>query len=87
MSRTRQQAAGHQAYLLHGRDTCPTCDGSGTVTSLDWISKARKGGNAAVEASKRPDQLSMSERGKLGGRPRLPRFEDGRLVLHPVGSR
>ena len=79
----RQKAAGRRAYLLHGWRPCPTCGGKGSITSDGWRAMSRKGGIAAVEASKNPDQMSMAERGRRGGAAMLPRFVNGRVVVHP----
>jgi len=50
---------------------CPVCGGSGGGLEKSRISRATKGGNVAYVNSLKPRGLSMSERGKRGGRPRV----------------
>ena len=55
----------------HPKDTvCASCGGSGRVADQTMRSRGRKGGNVTYAKSLGPDQLSMGERGQLGGRPR-----------------
>jgi len=52
---------------------CPYCGGSGSRPGFrpgSRLAAVRKGGNIAYLKSKEPGQMSMSERGKRGGRPR-----------------
>ena len=62
--------AGKASFERHGRGICPTCKGSGKVTSQDWESRSRKGGNKSYLNSLDPRAMSMAERGKRGGSPR-----------------
>jgi len=56
--------------VAEGGDLCPTCGGSGG-SEKSRVSRATKGGNVAYVNSLKPGGLSMSERGKRGGRPRV----------------
>lgn len=51
-------------------ELCAVCQGTGRVLSKSAVAKAKRGGNASYQVSLMKGQLSMSERGKLGGRPR-----------------
>lgn len=55
---------------------CPSCHGSGRVLSPSVVARARRGGNASYLVSLGPGRLSMSERGKRGGRPPDPTLKD-----------
>ena len=67
-----QSRAAAQRFKREGLDICPTCNGSGLVVAPSVIARARKGGVASSQRSLHPEQLSMSERGKKGGRPKDP---------------
>jgi len=71
-----QRKGGRRSWGRHGAEVCPLCKGTGLVTSGAWRAKARKGGIKSFLISLQPGQLSMSERGKRGGRPRALRIED-----------
>ena len=43
---------------------------------MNWETRSRKGGNAAYRKSLEDGQISMAERGRLGGARRLPRLGD-----------
>lgn len=47
---------------------CPLCNGSGRLGSLSRKDAACKGGNTSYLRSKEPGQLTMRERGRMGGR-------------------
>ena len=49
---------------------CAVCHGTGRVLSQLAVAKAKRGGNVSYLASLNSGRLSMSDRGKLGGRPR-----------------
>ena len=51
-------------------ELCAVCRGTGRTLSNSALAKARRGGNASFLSSLSPGQLSMSERGRQGGRPR-----------------
>ena len=53
-----------------GQDLCPACHGSGRIGDGSTSARARRGGNASFLVSLNPERLSMSERGRLGGRPK-----------------
>jgi hypothetical protein len=53
-------------------EICPECKGSGRIRGKTVRTRARKGGNASYMKSRETGQLSMSERGRLGGAPSLP---------------
>jgi len=89
------EAQSRAAKRRHQRDSgaiCPTCDGSGRVLTLSARAIAKKGGNASYRKSLDSGQLSMSDRGKLGGAPRLLTVADleaGRRKEYaaPAGTR
>lgn len=73
------EKARQKAMARHEReavDLCDACQGTGRVRSQSTIARAKRGGNASYLTSLRPEQLSMSERGRLGGRPRELTLED-----------
>ena len=72
----RQRTAAKERHQREAEVCCPLCDGSGRILSRTVKARAKKGGNAAYLKSLQPEQMSMSERGKLGGAPRLPTWED-----------
>lgn len=72
----QQAAAGKKGFQQHGETICPLCDGSGRVLTRDWKTRSRKGGNASYRKSTEPGELSMAERGRLGGRPKALTLED-----------
>ena len=73
---TQHSAAGRRNFQEHGTVTCPTCSGSGQVVSQDWRGRSRKGGNVSYRRSLEPGAISMTQRGRQGGRPRALRLED-----------
>ncbi len=72
---TRQEQ-GRAMFQRDGKEPCPTCGGAGSVGTKSWETRSRKGGVNAAKRSMEPGQLSMTERGRLGGRPKLPTLED-----------
>lgn len=71
-----QREAGRRSWAKHGTKACPLCGGSGIITSNTWLERARKGGIKSFLLSLQDGQLSMSERGKYGGRPKALTIED-----------
>ena len=71
-----------QSRLAKGRyerdstELCAVCQGTGRILSDFAVAKAKRAGNASYLASLAPGKLSMSERGKLGGRPKEPSLAD-----------
>ena len=55
---------------------CEACHGTGQVLSATALARAKRGGNASYLASLGKGQLSMSERGQRGGRPKELSLED-----------
>lgn len=55
---------------------CAECHGTGRVLTQSAIAKAKRGGNASCLKSLIPGNLFMSDRGKLGGRPKDLSLED-----------
>ena len=49
---------------------CSTCQGTGRIPSSSVNSRAKHGGNASYLRSLGPGALSMSARGRRGGRPK-----------------
>ena len=75
MTLPRNSAA--KRHFKHDKiDLCPTCRGSGLATSPSVVARARKGGTASFLASLGNGRLSMSDRGKRGGRPKEHTLDD-----------
>lgn len=72
----KQSEAGKRRAQGEVEEKCPTCQGSGRVKSQKPSAIARKGGNAAYLNSFKAGAMTMSDRGKRGGPPRLPTIED-----------
>ena len=72
----KQSEAGKRRAQGEVEEKCPTCQGSGRVKSQKPSAIARKGGNAAYLKSFEAGEMTMAERGKRGGHPRLPTIED-----------
>ena len=49
---------------------CSTCHGTGRIPSSSANSRAKRGGHASYLRSLVPGELSMSARGRRGGRPK-----------------
>ena len=75
-----QSKAAKERYHRDAEVCCPLCDGKGRILSQSTKSRSKKGGNAAYLKSLEPGQLSMSDRGRRGGRPRA-------LTLASLGLR
>lgn len=56
--------------------TCILCGGSGRMRDQDRHSRARKGGNASYMRSLQSGELSMKDRGRMGGRPKRRTLAD-----------
>ena len=67
-----QKRAAKKAYRRQAETICPLCDGKGRILSESIRTRARQAGNASYLKSLEPGQISMSERGKRGGRPKEP---------------
>ena len=59
---------------------CTACGGKSRIASPNNASLYRKAGNASYLKSLEPGQMSMRERGRLGGRPH-------RLTLADIAAR
>ena len=87
----RQRQAAKERYQREAEVCCPMCDGSGRILSRTVKARAKKGGNAAYLKSMEPGQMSMSDRGRRGGRPRALTLEslglrDGHLKEEAIGA-
>jgi hypothetical protein len=71
-----RREGGRRSWGKHGAEVCPLCRGTGLITSNAWEEKARKGGIRSFLVSLQHGQLSMSQRGACGGRPRTLKIED-----------
>ena len=71
-----QRKAARARYQRHSLEICQCCGGSGLVVSEAVRARAKIGGNQSFVKSLRRGELSMSERGKLGGRPKGPTLVD-----------
>ena len=69
MSDARSRAA-RRRFQREALECCPTCDGSGVIVRETVKARARKGGVNSFLRSLQPGQLSMVERGRMGGRPK-----------------
>ena len=69
MSQLRRKVGQHR-YRREHEALCTHCDGTGRVTATTVIARSTKGGNRSYLLSLDPDRASMSERGRLGGRPK-----------------
>ena len=71
---------------------CSTCHGTGRIPSSSANSRARRGGSASYLRSLGPGALSMSARGRRGGRPKektlaeLVETERGEARSEPKGE-
>ena len=57
-------------YARGSEGICGHCGGSGRFKAKTMATRSRQGGNQAYLNSLQAGQLSMSERGQMGGRPR-----------------
>ena len=62
--------AAKKRYQRKAKTICPMCEGKGRILSESARTLARRGGNASYLKSLEPGQMSISERGKLGGQPK-----------------
>ena len=62
------------------------CKGKGRILSESARTRARQGGNASYLRSLEPGQLSMAERGRLGGQPKALTIDDIKLLNGRQGS-
>ena len=76
MGRSATKRRYRQEHVL-----CPHCKGTGRVITDTVRARAALAGNAAYLASLKPRALSMSERGKMGGRPRAWHLREKRPDL------
>lgn len=60
---------------------CPHCKGTGRVITDTVRARAVLAGNTAYLNSLKPGAMSMSERGKMGGRPRAWHLREKRPDL------
>ena len=75
MGKAHQAAAKRRAILLD-TEPCPECRGTGRLRTETAHARSKKGGAMSYLNSLQPGQLSMSERGRLGGRPRALTLAD-----------
>ena len=79
MTKTQSKRA-KMRFERENEGLCHLCHGTGRVLSNAALARAKKGGNASYLASLGSGSLSMSDRGKLGGRP-------NELTLDQIGKR
>ena len=72
----RQSQAGKRRAKGEAEEKCPTCMGSGRITSQNPSARGRRGGNASYLRSFKAGAMSMNERGRKGGQHRLPTIDD-----------
>ena len=72
----QQRSAARRRFLRENTALCPSCRGSGLVAGQTIAARAKKGGVRNFVASLEKGSLSMSERGKRGGRPSDPTIKD-----------
>lgn len=71
-----QKIAAKRRYKREAEVICPLCDGKGRILSRSAQARSRKGGNASYMKSLEAGQLTMSDRGHMGGAPRLPTIDE-----------
>lgn len=71
-----KRRAAQQRYQREADILCAHCYGTGRVTAESVSARAQRGGNASFLVSLQPGRLSMSERGRRGGRPMEPTLGD-----------
>ena len=81
---TAQSNAAQLVSLRESEAICADCGGSGRIHLQNRTTRARKGGNTTYVRSLQPGVLSMSERGKMGGRPRRLTLVD--ITQRPGGT-
>ena len=64
------QHNGRRRYRREAEAICGHCHGTGRVTTNTVMGRSRRGGNRTYLRSLEPGSPSMSERGRLGGRPK-----------------
>lgn len=55
---------------------CWACGGTGRIINPDMKAKVRAAGNSTYLKSLEAGQMSMSERGRKGGRPKRPKLSE-----------
>ena len=78
MSNSRREAA-RRRYLREADVLCDACHGTGRVQSTSSTARSKRAGNASYLRSLEKNQLSMTQRGRLGGRPRGITLEEIRI--------
>lgn len=76
-----------QRYIRDNKHLCPTCGGTGITTNSAASDRSKKAGNTTYLRSLQEGQLTMAERGKRGGAPRMWTIEDIRKGIAPRGSK
>ena len=71
-----QSAAARSRFQRDAVEICAACAGTGLAVSESESSRAKAGGNHSFVKSLQPGEMSMSERGRLGGRPKGPVLAD-----------
>ncbi len=69
------------SYKRKEVEKCPHCKGTGRVNMHTVQARAKANGNATFLKSLKPGALTMSERGKMGGRPRAWHLREKRPDL------
>ena len=59
-----------ERFHRESKELCRICHGTGLVLVESVTARAKRGGNSSYLVSLISGQLSMSERGSRGGRPR-----------------
>ena len=81
-----QRDAAKSRYKREAHDPCSLCGGTGLVQNESIAARAKKGGIMGVLASARRDALLMSERGRMGGRPKDPSLAEILVNVDPRRS-
>ena len=80
------QRKGRRRYRREAGALCAHCHGTGRVTTNTVMGRSRRGGNKSYLRSLEPGGLSMSERGRLGGRPREATLDNSAAMDRSAGT-
>ena len=80
------QHKGRRRYRREAEVICGHCHGTGRVTTDTATARSRRGGNTSYLRSLEPGGLSMSERGRLGGRPREATLDNSAAMDRSAGT-
>ena len=81
-----QRKGARGRYLREAGALCAHCHGTGRVMTDTSTARSRKGGTASYLGSLQPGGLSMSERGRLGGRPREATLDNSTAMDRSAGT-